>query len=171
MMLPYFGTLDPAETTHETTVELDGRPIRLELSFSGPGLASSAPQAKRLERFLGGLASHARRAKAFLVKDLGNKQDTTVQEFLEFHLEELPPKTLARLLDATSTLSKERQLLSKLVVERIGLDPDAKGDGFAIFDHTFEGNKLVNGRRTITDQIIAVYLDAKGSVGHLAHES
>jgi hypothetical protein len=30
---------------------------------------------------------------------------------------------------------------------------------------------MVKGRRKITDQIIAVYLDPKGKIGHLSHES
>jgi Protein of unknown function (DUF2004) len=171
MKLTHFGDIDPAalEERYDVDIQLDGRPIKLDLNFEP--LALTEATAKAINAFLADLASHVTKAKLFVAKDLDNKKDATVKDFIAFHVEELPPNSLAKLLDLKSTMSKAKQLVGKLVVERVGIYPHARGDGFAIFDHTFEGNKMVKGRRAITDQIIAVYLDAKGKIGHLSHES
>jgi len=170
MKLTHFGDLDPAalEERYDVDIKLGG-PIKLDLNLEPVALTEA--NAKAINAFLADLASHVKKATLFVEKDLDNKQDPTVKDFIEFHVEELPPRALAKLLDLKSTQSKAKQLVGKLVVERVGIYPHAKGDGFAIFDLTFEGNKMVKGRRAITDQIIAVYLDAKGKIGHLSHES
>jgi len=169
--LTYVGSLDleHMEERYDGELELNGATVKLDLNIEGTTLPLARAQAT--EAFVSSLAASTSVAKAFIETDLGNKKDTTVKDFLDFHIEELPAKTLAKLLDRKSKLDKHRQLLAKLVLERVGLYPQTKGDGFAIFDFTFEGNRLVKGRRAITDQIIAVYLDANGKVGHLSHES
>jgi hypothetical protein len=161
--------LDHLNEHYDGMVKLGGATIALDFNIEGTTLPLAS--AKAAETFVGSLAKYAAAAKTFIDNELGNKKDTTVKDFLAFHIEELPPKTLAKLLDKKSKLDDEHQLLGKLVLERVGLYPQTKGAGFAIFDFTFEGNHYVKGRRPITDQIIAVYLHAKGKVGHLSHES
>ncbi len=144
------------------------KPFKIDIN---PERKLTAAKAAAVETFVLALETHASVAKAFIEKELGNKKDSTVKDFLAFHLEELPPKILAKLVAKTSKVPREQQLLAKLVLERVGIYPQEKGDGFAVLDFTFEGNRMLKGRRAITDQIIAVYLDAKGKVGHLSHES
>lgn len=144
------------------------KPFKIDVNSEKP---LPPAKAKAIETFVLALKTYAPLAHAFIEKQLTNKKDSTVKDFLEFHLDELPPKVLAKLVNKKSKLAPERQLLAKLVLERVGIYPQAKGDGFAVLDFTFEGNRMVKGRRAITDQILAVYLTAKGKPGHLSHES
>lgn len=141
------------------------KPFTIDINAEG---TLSAAKARTVETFVLGLDTHAATAHAFIVKQLGNKRGKTVTDFLEFHVEELAPKTLAKLLDKKSKSPKLEQLAAKLVLTRVGIYPQAKADGFAVLDYTFEGN---TGKNRFTDQLLAVYMDAKGKVGHLSHES
>lgn len=70
-------------------------------------------------------------------------------------------------------MTPEKQLLEKLALERVGLYPNVKYETkyFAVFDYTFEGNAFIDGRRTMTNQILVVKTDSKGNLDHLAWES
>ena len=164
--LTHFGSLDLAhpKPRYAASFELNGSTIEIDLNIEGTALPLA--EAEAADAFVRSLGPYAARAKAFITTELGNKSDTTVKEFLDFHIEEVP-----ELLDPTHKLDPHAQLLAKLGLERVGLYPQDKGDGFAVLDFTFEGNHTVNGRRAITDQIIAVYFDANGTIGHLSHES
>lgn len=170
LSLPYLGAIDPANLAERYTASalVEGRTVALDLNLPSRQFGPNAAQA--VAQFLADLTGHAAAATRFIEAELANEADGTVRDFLTFHLEELEPETLASLLQSGSEVAPERQLLAKLVVERIGLYPESE-PAFAVLDFTFEGNAMVNGRRAITDQIIAVYLDARGHFSHLSHES
>lgn len=173
-LLPYFGqiNIEKLEESYATEVSLNGNTIRVGMNFEN--IEISPLKIEEIKSFLEQIEKFDSQNKIYLATDFNDTDSSTVHEYIEFHLEELGQDELSGLVDFNNkTVSVEQQLLSRLQLERVGLYPDGKygTDYFAVFDYTFEGNVYVDGRRTLTDQLIAVKTDQSGIVDHLSWES
>jgi len=174
-LLPPFGQINLSSVNeyYEAEIESEGKQIRLDLNLAKTAIKEDAMDTIR--HFIENINNFDITNKSYIDKDYNDENGDTVKEYIDFHIEELGEDKLAQLIDYDNKeITPEKQLLKKLTLERVGLYPDGKYDTqyFAVFDYTFEGNVYsIDGRRTITDQIIAVKTDNRGNLDHLAWES
>jgi hypothetical protein len=160
--IPYFDNIDwkHPDTRYDAKIEFEGRTISLDLNFESLSVDDSVPD--RIQQFLEKLP--ALNASNLKIIQHDYKTGDTVQEYLQFHIEEMEGvDELDAFIDPSNTaLSKEEQLLAKLVLIRVGLYPDNE-DFFAIFDYSFG--------KDITNHVIVVSLMDDGSLHHITWES
>ena len=173
-LLSPFGQIDLISLNeyYDAIIELDHKKIHIDINFGSTTIEKA--EMDNIKNFIEGIDKFDKQNKGYIEKDFNNEKGTTVKEYIDFHMEEFEKDKLAQLIDYDNKeIAAEKQLLNKLTLERVGLYPDGKYDTkyFAVFDYTFEGNVFIEGKRTITDQIIVVKTDNKGNLDHLAWES
>lgn len=132
MKLQYFGELDPnlLKDYYATEIEIDGHQIKIDLNFQDTSIAED--RLLKVNAVLEKLPVFIGKLKDFIHDDF--KNGTDVQEFLDFHIEEVGEEELAALLSkADQSLKKDEQLLSVLSLRRIGFYPD-EDDSFTVSD-------------------------------------
>lgn len=131
MKLQYFGELDQnaLEDYYFTEIETDGYQIKMDLNFKYPSIAED--RLLKVNALLEKLPEFVSKLKGFIHDDF--KKGTDVQEYLDFHIEEIGEELTPLLSKADQNLSEDEQLLSVLNLRRIGFYPD-KDDSFTISD-------------------------------------
>ena len=173
-LLSPFGQIDLTSLNEEynAVIELNEKEIRIDINFDKTTIEKS--EMDNIKNFIENIDKFDKQNMGFIEKDFNDENGDTVKEYIEFHIEEFEKEELAQLIDYDNKeIAPEKQLLNKLTLERVGLYPDGKYETkyFAVFDYTFEGNVYIDGRRTITDQIIVVKTDNNGKLDHLSWES
>ncbi|RQO66105.1 hypothetical protein DBR43_28130 [Pedobacter sp. KBW06] len=132
MKLQYFGDLDQNALNdyYSIDIEIDGHQIGIDLNFQDTSIAED--RLLKVNAVLEKLPAFIGKLRGFIQEDF--KNGTEVQEFLDFHLEEVAEEELAPLLSkADQSLKKDEQLLSVLSLRRIGFYPD-EDDSFTVSD-------------------------------------
>lgn len=174
-LLSPFGQINLTSLNEEydTVIELDGKKIRIDINFDKKTIEKTAMDI--IKKFIENIGTFDKQNMEFIEKDFNDENGDTVKEYIDYHIDEaLEKEKLEQLIDyKNKEITPEKQLLSKLTLERVGLFPDGKYESeyFAVFDYTFEGNVYIEGRRTITDEILVVKTDKNGNLDHLSCES
>lgn len=131
MKLPYFEELNltKLEDYYSIDTELEGRQIQIDLNFDHTFIEES--RLLRVNAILEKLPEFVGKLNAFIREDLKTGND--VQEYLDFHLDELDEELLSLLSKADQSLKKDQQLLSILKLRRIGFYPDEE-ETFTVSD-------------------------------------
>lgn len=131
MILPCFEELKPNELKdyYSTDMEIEGRQIQVDLNFSNTSIAES--RLLKVNEILEKLPEFISKLSSFIQEDYKIGED--VQEFLDFHLDEIDEELASLLSKTDQSLKKDEQLLSILTLRRIGFYPD-NDETFAVAD-------------------------------------
>lgn len=131
MKLQYFGELNQnaLEDYYSTKIEIDGHQIQMDLNFEDTSIVED--RLLKVNALLEKLPEFVAKLKGFIHDDF--KSGTDVQEFLDFHIEEVDEALAPLLSTADQSLKKNEQLLSVLSLRRIGFYPD-EDDSFTVSD-------------------------------------
>ncbi|MFD2942144.1 DUF2004 domain-containing protein [Flavobacterium notoginsengisoli] len=163
-LLPHFGLIDPENLNeyYSTIIKLKGKEISIDINFDKTAIDKSLMDV--IKSFLENIENYDQQNKQFINDDYTAKDGDTVRGFVTEHVEGYGDDFLVELnIDLNG--DKEKQFMDKLHLVRVGLYPDGKYNAsyFAVFDYTVS--------KELTDQIIAVKTNEKGSLDHLAWES
>ncbi|WP_442590744.1 DUF2004 domain-containing protein [Pedobacter sp. AW31-3R] len=122
MKICYFEELKPNELEeyYSIDIEFEGRQIKLDLNFDNTSIAES--RLLTVNAILEKLPEFVGKLNGFIQDDFKTGND--VQEFLDFHLEEVDEELVPLLSKTDQSLKKDQQLLSILDLRRIGFYPD-----------------------------------------------
>lgn len=122
MKVFYFEELDPNDLDdyYSIDIEFEGRQIQIDLNFSNTSIAES--RLLKVNAVLEKLPEFVGKLNGFILEDFITGSD--VQEFLNFHLDEIDEEIVLLLSKADQSLKKDQQLLSFLNLKRIGFYPD-----------------------------------------------
>ncbi len=158
--ITHFGTInsDTFQQSYETRITLDGHDVSLDLNFYTVS-PDSAGWTAEYENYAALLPDHKRNVEAAIAEDFQKGGET--RKYIDFHLKEMPPALLERLMQsADSSLPDDERLLSLLKLKRIGFYP---GDRlYAVWDYT-PGWQF-------TDQLIVGNTDNEGKVKYVSWE-
>jgi len=131
MKLKYFGEINPNELEdyYSTDIEVDGHTIQLDLNFTEISIDES--RLIKVDAILENLPAFIGQLKTYIHEDYASGSE--VQEYLDFHFDEVDEELAALLLKADQSLDKEEQLLSILKLERIGFYPE-DDESFCVSD-------------------------------------
>ena len=147
--LPFFGTIDVENITDKQSyfsIDFQGREITLgwyaeeEIDEDYFELAQS---------ILTDLEKFDKENRALLEKEFENKEDTTVYDFLEFHLDELSEE----LLDIIDTNATKSENLQKLL-HALDLCSISFHDDHIVPDYVLK-------ERFFSDQVLGIYTTKK----------
>jgi len=161
--LPYFGHIDPSalEEYYDAEVPYNDTEIIVDLNFE-TGTIDPA-RLDLVKNFIDNIRIHDINNKKLIAADYDDEQGDTVKEYIEHHLEELGEEELAGLVDINAKAAdKEKQMLQKLNLVRVGLYPDST-DQFAIFDYSIGED--------ITNYLVVLFTDENGNLDYMTLES
>ncbi|MFT0240102.1 DUF2004 domain-containing protein [Bacteroides thetaiotaomicron] len=112
------------------------------------------------ENYISKLQQHKVNVEAAFKADYEEEGDT--KEYVNFHFEELDASEIDKVLVGTdASKSKEERLLSALKLVRVGFYPGK--ENYAVWDYTIG--------RDITDMLVVVNTDNKGTIQYVTWES
>lgn len=161
--LPYFGHIDPSalEEYYDAEVPYNDTEIMVDLNFE-TGTIDPA-RLDLVKNFIDNIRIHDINNKKLIAADYDDEQGDTVKEYIEHHLEELGEEELSGLVDVNAKAAdKEKQMLQKLNLVRVGLYPDS-ADQFAIFDYSIGED--------ITNYLVVLFTDENGNLDYMTLES
>ncbi|WP_175635209.1 DUF2004 domain-containing protein [Pedobacter ghigonis] len=131
MKLRYFEELKPdaLEDYYSTNIEFGGRQIQLDINFESNTIDEN--RLLTVNNILAELPDFVEKLNHFIQEDF--KTGTDVQEYLDFHLDELDEELDSLLSTTDQKLNKPEQLLSVVSLRRIGFYPD-EDDNFTVAD-------------------------------------
>lgn len=161
MKIPFFGdvNLESLQNTYRLTTDFDGRKLDLDLNFENTSIAED--NLNLITKILDNLREWVGKAEKFINNEF--QTGSEVDDYIDFHIEELFDEDLEKLLkDADKTMPRKERLLSILKLERIGFYPeDARH--YAIFDFVTD--------REISDNLLVVKLNKNGELDLITMES
>lgn len=162
-ILPHFGQLDTEnlEEYYDVTIIFNNTEVQLDLNFENNKVDIS--RLAIAKRFIDQMADFDLKNKTYIEQDFKDEDADTVKTYLEHHLEELDPDDLENIIDTgNKKVSKEKQLLKKLHLVRMGLYPDSE-DQFAIFDYSIDPG--------LTQYLVVLFVDEFGNLDYITMES
>ncbi|WP_427872555.1 DUF2004 domain-containing protein [Flavobacterium sp. MMS24-S5] len=162
----HFGEIDidNLDEYYEATFELDRNQVNIIISFEKNKIDYST--ATLINNFLSNIKQYNSQNIVSIEKNYDNGDDSTVKDYVEFHLEEFYMNKLSQIIDfSDKTIEVEKQFLKNLKLIRVALSPDGVfgNENFATFDYTISTE--------ITDELIAVYSDENNALKDIAWES
>jgi len=161
--LPYFGQLDTENLSeyNDATIQLPSGSVDVDLNFDNKRIDKNRLEIAK--RFLEQVADFDLRNKIHIEADFNDEEADTVRTYIEHHLEDMDPEELNELINpADKKNSKEKQLLKKLHLVRVGLYPDSE-DSFAVFDYSINPE--------LTQYLVVLVIDETGNLNYLTMES
>ncbi|MDF2189110.1 DUF2004 domain-containing protein [Paraflavitalea sp. CAU 1676] len=161
--LPFFGKIntDNLEEYYDTVIEFNGTAIELDLNFESNTIEPT--QLEKVKQFLSKLDQFDKDCRKEIREDYDDEDADTVREYIDFHLENIEVKDLARALNMDAKAVEQKEpLVEKLQLVRLGLYPDSE-DEYAIFDYSFG--------RGITDHLVVLWKDEEGTLTEIGMES
>lgn len=164
--LPLFGKIDFTQLDEYYAAETsyNGMKLRIDLNFENKNLSDE--QAININKFLSNISAFDIQNKIEIEKDFND--DGESKDYIDFYLDELDEEELRGIIDSENKdNSKEEQLLSKLILIRVGLYPDGKFDTdyFGVFDYSIE----IDGEPC--NQLLVVKTNKTGDLDHITWES
>ncbi|PWS27016.1 hypothetical protein DHW03_13435 [Pedobacter yonginense] len=161
--LPHFGDL-PTENLEEyynVDIDFNGNEIQMDLNFENKSIDRLTMD--KVKHFIENIDRFDKLNKTYILNDYNDEDADTVKFYLEHHLEEIGKDELSKLINFDATTTKpEQQLLTKLILVRVGLYPE-NADNFAIFDYSIG--------REITDYLVVIITNEKGELVNMTMES
>lgn len=161
MKIPFFGDVDieSLQNCYRIEIDFNGRKLDLDLNFESSSLDKD--KLNLIIKILENLKEWSEKTKEFIKKEF--QTGSEVDDYIEFHLEELFEEDLEKLLKtADKEITQKEQLLSVLKLERIGFYPEDTRH-YAIFDFVTD--------REISDNLLVVKLNEKGELDLITMES
>lgn len=160
MKLKYFEEIDPNALGdyYNTSINLDGHHIDLDLNFNNTSIEET--RLIKVSLILEKLSAFIDQLKAYIRNDYTT--GTEVQEYLDFHLEEVDEELTALLLKADQSFKKEEQLLSILKLKRIGFYPE-DDESFCVSDFEIDPE--------ISQYLLVVNTTADQELNYISMES
>ena len=164
--LPYFDQIDITSLDEYYNVEakLNDNIIRLDINFDKKSIDENTYQ--NINTFLENINNFDEQNKSLIDKDL--KESGQSLDYINFYLDELDQNELATIIDIDDANNpKDKQLINKLKLIRIGLYPDGKygADYFGVFDYSID----IDGEPC--NQLLVVKTNKTGELDHITWES
>ncbi len=163
--LPYFGEIDLIaldQSELRRNIDLDGNNIRFDINFENE--SSDRNKLDTIKDFLDNIKKFDQRNKLYLDKDFTKEGETL--DYINFYFDELDKDELSDIINFdNSFIEKERQLLDKLKLVRVGIYPDNIPEYFGVFDYSID----IDGEPC--NQLLVVKTDDKGNLDHITWES
>ena len=164
--LPYFGhiNLNELKEYYQTTIKLDGKDLEIDINFENKTIRQD--DILKVKKFLQKISKFDIQNLKVIKTDF--KEEGETSEYIEFYLDELDEAELSNIIDLKNvSISKEKQLLSKLKLIRVGLYPDEKygEEYFGVFDYSIN----IDGEPC--NQLLVVKTNEKGELDHITWES
>ena len=160
MHLPYFKEIDISmlKDYYEVDIEFEEKKLQIDLNFEKESIVEK--EMNPVVSILENLNEAILKILNYIQLDFKNGDE--VNEFINFHLEELSEEELKGLFtSANSILSKEEQFLSVIRLKRIGLYPEE--EIFAIFDFSIDDE--------VSQYLLVVKVNAQIELDHITMES
>jgi hypothetical protein len=164
--LPYFGevNLNELEDDYRTTIKLAEKDLNIDINFENKTIQQEA--IVTINNFLENIIKFDKQNLKVIESDFKESGETS--DYIKFYIDELDEEELSNIVDIKNVnISKEKQLLSKLKLIRVGLYPDGKfgADYFGVFDYSID----IDGE--LCNQLLVVKTDEKGDLDHITWES
>jgi hypothetical protein len=160
MHLPYFKEIDISmlKDYYEVDIEFEEKKLQIDLNFEKESIVEK--EMDPVVSILENLNEAILKILNYIQLDFKNGDE--VNEFINFHLEELSEEELKGLFtNANSNLSKEEQFLSVIRLKRISLYPEE--EIFAIFDFSIDDE--------VSQYLLVVKVNAQIELDHITMES
>jgi Protein of unknown function (DUF2004) len=179
--IPYFGEIDinNLSAVYDGELMFKDNPVVLDCWFAG-SVDGAEKQYKQInDSLLSQLIDSLENLPVLIaLADAAYKSDfkeggETKEDYIDHHLEELDQDVLEKLLvDADTTLSKDRQLLSKLHLVRVGFYP-FDPNRFIVFDYKIGKHCTLCATpdEEITNYLVVVRMNDKKEILHVTTES
>ncbi len=164
--LPFFNEIDINQLEEYYNVEIEYKQHEISIDLNFKGKQTEVSGFDKMRDILGNISRLDEKNKSHITADYLAEDGDTVNEYVEFHLEELGEEGLDGIVDFNNDkISPKQQLINQLKLVRIGFYPDGKYESevFAVFDYSINTE--------ITDQLIVVNTNEKGEIQNLAWES
>lgn len=163
--LTYFGVINitQLEKDYRTKTIYSSKALNLDINFENESIDEE--QALEINHILNNISAIDEENRKQINKDFKKKGET--RDYITFYLEELFEEELQEIIDYNDkSISKEKQLLNKLILIRVGLYPDNASIGYSVvFDYSIE----IEGEPC--NQLLVVKTDIKGKLDHITWES
>lgn len=163
--LTYFGVINitQLEKDYRTKTIYNSKALNLDINFENESIDEE--QALEINHILNNISAIDEENRKLINKDFKKKGET--RDYITFYLEELFEEELQEIIDYNDkSISKEKQLLNKLILIRVGLYPDNASTGYSVvFDYSIE----IEGEPC--NQLLVVKTDIKGKLDHITWES
>ena len=159
MDIKYFKNVDFNSDYLETTIELQNREIQLDINTDA--VLGENNWVKEYEEYISKLETFKEKIDKEIIKDFEN--DGITKEWVDFHLEELGEaiEEEGLLKECNKKLSLDRQVLSIIKLNRIGIYPEY--EDYAIWDYILDDE--------ISDEILVIVTDKNGEIVDITWES
>jgi hypothetical protein len=161
--LQHFGSIDinQLEEYYSAKTEFNGQTIHLDLNFENKSI--SEEQGDGIKKFLDNILAYDLLNKIVIEKDFKDEGESL--EYINFYFDELDEEELSGIIDlGNQDEPKEKLLLNKLRLIRVGLYPDFS-EYYGIFDYSID----INGEPC--NQLLVVKTDSNGELDHITWES
>lgn len=164
--LPYFGeiNLTKLEQYYWTEIVLNKLTIKLDLNFENESI--TIDQHQNIGAFLESLSIFDTQNQIQIQKDFNNEGEAL--DYINFYFDELDEDEINEIIGSENRVdSKEKQLLQKLKLIRVGLYPDQNSDSknYGVFDYSIDiDNEPCN-------QVLVINTDRNGNVHEVTWES
>lgn len=159
MDIKYFKNVDFNTDYLETTIKLQNREIQLDINTDV--VIGKDSWVKEYEEYISKLEALKEKIDKEIIEDFENEGIT--KEWVDFHLEELGEaiEEEGLLKECDKNLSLDRQVLSVLKLNRIGIYPEY--EDYAIWDYILDDE--------ISDEILVIVTDKNGEIVDITWES
>jgi hypothetical protein len=164
--LPYFKELDLSTLEEYYCVETILKTGKISIDINFEGKSTNESTYKDIRNFLENINKFSEHNKLLIENDF--KENGEASDYINFYFEELEQDELSRIIDIEdNNISKEKKLLNKLRLVRIGLYPDGKYDTdyFGVFDYSMD----IDGEPS--NQLLTVKTNTEGELQHITWES
>lgn len=162
--LLYVGEIDlnELEVDYRTNIQLDGKDLSIDINFKNKTIQQD--EIIKVNFFLENISKFDKQNLKAIELDFKNSGETS--DYIQFYIDELDDNELSNIIDVKKA-NKEKQLLSKLKLIRVGLYPDGKFDSeyFGVFDYSID----IDGEPC--NQLLVINTDEKGKLHHITWES
>lgn len=159
MDIKYFKNVDFNTDYLETTIKFQNREIQLDINTDA--VLGENSWVKEYEEYISKLEALKEKIDKEIIEDFENEGIT--KEWVDFHLEELGEaiEEEGLLKECDKNLSLDRQVLSVLKLNRIGIYPEY--EDYAIWDYILDDE--------ISDEILVIVTDKNGEIVDITWES
>ncbi len=162
--LPYFRELNLTELDeyYDIDIDLNGNTINIDINFENK--SSDRNKLDTVKSFLDQLNNFNQQNKSYIEDDF--QKEGNALDYVNFYFDELDEDELSDIIDFNNdVVAKERQLLNKLKLIRVGIYPDHNSECYGVFDYSID----LNGEPC--NELLVVKTDKIGNLDHITWES
>ncbi|MDQ3633063.1 MAG: DUF2004 domain-containing protein [Acidobacteriota bacterium] len=162
--LPYFAEIDltALDDYYEVDIDLNGNTINIDINFENK--SSDRNKFDTVRNFLDKINKFDQQNKSYIDNDF--KKPSVTLDYITFYFEELDQDELSDIVDFNNAIvAKERQLLNKLKLIRVGIYPDHNSECYGVFDYSID----IDGEPC--NELLVVKIDERGNLDHITWES